>query len=104
MTTSCLAQTMREVSTVHAEHDLARQRFDIDTDGHRAELAYRCQGEIMTITHTQVPDAIGGRGIAAVLVEAALDYARQSGLKVVPACSYADAYVRRHPQFQDLLA
>ncbi|AUJ13184.1 GNAT family N-acetyltransferase [Xanthomonas oryzae pv. oryzae] len=87
------------MSTVHAEHDLAGQCFNIDTDGHRAELAYGREGEIMTITHTQVPDAI-----AAVLVAAALDYARQSGLKVVPACSYADAYVRQHPQFQDLLA
>ncbi|KOR49194.1 acetyltransferase [Xanthomonas oryzae] len=104
MIASCLAQATREMSTVHAEHDLAGQRFNIDTDGHRAELAYRREGEIMTITHMQVPDAIGGRGIAAVLVAAALDYARQSGLKVVPACSYADAYVRQHPQFQDLLA
>ncbi|OAX87775.1 acetyltransferase [Xanthomonas nasturtii] len=95
---------------MHAEHDPEHQRFNIDTDGQRAELAYRGEGEIMTITHThththtQVPDAIGGRGVAAALVEAALDYARRSGLKVVPACSYADAYMRRHPQFQDLLA
>ncbi|SBV51748.1 hypothetical protein XBLMG947_2538 [Xanthomonas bromi] len=89
---------------MHAEHELSRQRFSVDTDGHRAELAYRREGEIMTITHTQVPDAIGGRGVAAVLVQAALEYARQNGLKVAPACSYADAYLRRHPQFQDLLA
>ncbi|MCL1522931.1 GNAT family N-acetyltransferase [Xanthomonas nasturtii] len=89
---------------MHAEHDPEHQRFNIDTDGQRAELAYRGEGEVMTFTHTQVPDAIGGRGVAAALVEAALDYARRSGLKVVPACSYADAYMRRHPQFQDLLA
>lgn len=44
MTTACLAQTMKEASTVHAEHDLAQQRFTIDTDGHRAELAYRREG------------------------------------------------------------
>nr|WP_228734984.1 GNAT family N-acetyltransferase [Xanthomonas euvesicatoria] len=95
---------MREASTVHAEHDPDRQRFNIDTDGHRAELAYRREGEIMTITHTQVPDAISRHGVAAALVEDALTFARQHGLKVIPACSYADAYLRRHPQYHDLLA
>ncbi|OOX11092.1 acetyltransferase [Xanthomonas axonopodis pv. khayae] len=95
---------MTEASTVHVEHDPARQRFNMDTDGHRAELAYRRDGEIMTITHTQVPDAVSGRGIAAALVEDALAFARQHGLKVAPACRYADAYVRRHPRYQDLLA
>ncbi|MBZ3930185.1 acetyltransferase [Xanthomonas citri pv. thirumalacharii] len=95
---------MTEASTVHVEHDPARQRFNMDTDGLRGELAYRRDGETMTITHTQVPDAVSGRGVAAALVEDALAFARQHGLKVVPACSYADAYVRRHPQYQDLLA
>lgn len=100
----CQTQTMMEAATVQAEHDPTRQRFSVDTDGQRAELAYRLEGERMTITHTHVPEAIGGRGIAAVLVEAALHYARQAGWKVVPECSYAEAYVRRHQQFQDLLA
>ncbi|CAD1790051.1 N-acetyltransferase [Xanthomonas arboricola pv. juglandis] len=89
---------------VQADHDSAQQRFSVDTDGQHAELAYRLEGERMTITHTQVPDAIAGRGIAAVLVEAALAHALQQGYTVVPACSYAEAYIRRHQQFQDLLA
>ncbi|PPT31502.1 GNAT family N-acetyltransferase [Xanthomonas euroxanthea] len=93
-----------EAAKVQADHDSAQQLFSVDTDGQHAELAYRLEGERMTITHTQVPDAIAGRGIAAVLVEAALAHARQQGYKVVPACSYAQAYIRRHQQFQDLLA
>ncbi|KHM94567.1 N-acetyltransferase [Xanthomonas vesicatoria] len=91
-------------ATMHAEHDPSQQRFVVDSEGHRAELVYRIESARMTITHTLVPDAIAGRGIAAVLVEAALQHARDAGLKVVPACSYAAAYVRRHQQFQDLLA
>jgi len=54
--------------------------------------------------HTGVPAAIGGRGVAAALVRAALDHARGEGLKVVPACSYVAAYFKRHPQDADLLA
>ncbi|MCC8536958.1 GNAT family N-acetyltransferase [Xanthomonas axonopodis pv. poinsettiicola] len=93
-----------EAATVHVDHDPTQQHFVVDADGHRAELVYRRDSAGMTITHTLVPEAIAGRGIAAALVEAALEFARASGLKVVPACSYAQAYMRRHPQFQDLLA
>ncbi|MBB5767552.1 putative GNAT family acetyltransferase [Xanthomonas arboricola] len=100
----CLVQTTMEAAKVQADHDSAQQLFSVDTDGQHAELAYRLEGERMTITHTQVPDAIAGRGIAAALVEAALAHARQQGYTVVPACSYAEAYIRRHQQFQDLLA
>lgn len=89
---------------MHAVHEPGQQQFVVDTDGQRAELIYDRDGTRMTITHTLVPDAIAGRGIAATLVEAALNFAREDGLTVVPACSYAAAYVRRHQQFQDLLA
>lgn len=78
-------------------------RFETSIDGHRCVLDYRLQGTIMTITHTGVPSAVGGRGIAGQLTQAALDTARQEGWKIVPACSYADAYFRRHPEASDLL-
>ncbi|WP_179455045.1 GNAT family N-acetyltransferase [Xanthomonas arboricola] len=93
-----------EAATVHAVHEPSQQHFVVDTDGQRAELIYDRDGARMTITHTLVPDAIAGRGIAATLVEAALNFVREHGLTVVPACSYAAAYIRRHQQFQDLLA
>jgi predicted GNAT family acetyltransferase len=51
-----------------------------------------------------VPAEVGGRGIAAALVEAAVNTARAEGWKVVPACSYAAVWMRRHPAYQDLLA
>jgi uncharacterized protein len=43
-----------------------------------------------------------GRGIAAQLVQAALQWARSEGLKVDPVCSYVDVYMRRHSEWQDL--
>jgi predicted GNAT family acetyltransferase len=58
----------------------------------------------MVITHTIVPAAIGGRGIAGDLVRAALEHAKAQGLKVEPRCSYADAWMRKHPQFEALRA
>lgn len=85
-------------------HDAAARRFEVIVDGHTCELDYRLSGSVMTITHTGVPSAVGGRGIAARLVTAAFDVARTAGWRVVPACSYAAVFVRRHPEYADLLA
>lgn len=84
-------------------HDPASRRFAVRVEGHEAELLYRRDGRRLTIDHTGVPEAIGGRGIAGELVKAALEYARAEGLRVVPACSYSAAYVRRHPEYADLV-
>ena len=71
-------------------------------DGQACELDYRLDGGVMTITHTGVPEAVGGRGIAGAMTRHALEHARANGWKVVPACSYAIAYMQRHPEFDDL--
>ena len=85
------------MKTVIIDHDIQMQRFTTDVDGHRAVLEYRRSERVMTITHTGVPPAIGGRGIAAELMRAALGAARAAGWTVNPVCSYAAAYMRRHP-------
>ena len=86
------------------EHQPDAERFDIHPDGHEAEVDYRVEGGVLAITHTGVPEAIGGRGIASDLVRAAFDFARAQGLRVRPACSYAAAWSRRHGEYADLLA
>ena len=86
-------------------HDLQAHRFAITIDSVEGHLDYELDdGGAMRITHTIVPPAIGGRGVAGLLVRAALDHARNAGLKVVPRCSYADAWMRRHPAYGDLRA
>lgn len=85
-------------------HDPHASRFSVAVEGHRAELDYTLRDGVMVITHTEVPPAIGGRGIAAALTRAALDTARREGWRVLPACSYAATFMRRHPEFSDLLA
>lgn len=79
-------------------HDPSAHRFATDVDGMRAQLDYTLAGRAMTITHTRVPPEIRGRGIAADLMSAALRTARAAGWKVTPACSYAVAYMAKHPQ------
>ena len=85
-------------------HDPTRRRFTTELDGQTGYLEYERAGEVMVITHTIVPPAIGGRGIAGRLVQAAVEHARGEGMKVDPRCSYADAWMRRHPELDGLRA
>ncbi len=92
----------RAEAAIH--HDARATRFITTVDGQQAHLDYWLEGEIMTITHTRVPEAIGGRGIAGRLVRHALQHARERHWRVDPVCSYAGAWMRRHPEFDALRA
>lgn len=85
-------------------HNAPASRFEATADGHLCVLDYQLDNDVMTITHTGVPPAVGGRGIAADLTRVALDTARQRHWRVRPLCSYAAVYVRRHPEYADLVA
>jgi uncharacterized protein len=91
------------VNPVDIHHDTAASRFHTTVEGHLCVCQYRLFGKTMMLTHTGVPQALRGRGIAALLVQAALDHARAKQLKVRPDCSYAEVYMQRHPETLDLL-
>ena len=82
-------------------HNVAEHRYELDTDHGLAIAVYREQGGRAIFTHTEVPPQEEGKGIASRLVRAALDDTRSRGLKIVPACSFVVAYVRRHPEYAD---
>lgn len=86
------------------QHDSAAHRFHVEVEGVSCVLDYTLTGAVMTITHTGVPASVGGRGIASALVRSALDAARSEGWSVVPGCSYAAAWIQRHPDYADVLA
>lgn len=86
------------------KHDANAYRFNTVVDGVTGYVEYGLSGDVMTITHTIVPPAIGGRGIAGALVKAALEHARGEGWKVVAQCSYADDWIRKHPDYEGLRA
>lgn len=84
-------------------HDSDARRFETTLDGQLAGLDYEIEDGRMIITHTRVPDAIAGRGVAGRLVQAAFDHARTAGLRVRPVCSYAAAWATRHADVRPLL-
>ena len=86
------------------EHLPERGRFQAIVDGETCVADYRLADGVMAVTHTEVAPRLEGRGIAGALVQALLDHAQAKGLKVRPLCSYARAYMRRHPETAALLA
>jgi uncharacterized protein len=89
---------------LHVQHNIHQQRFECSVDGLLCVADYRLGDGVMHMTHTEVPPALSGRGIAAALVAAALEHARSARLKVNPACSYVRLYMQRHPETHVLQA
>lgn len=84
-------------------HNPEEHRFELTVEGHLAVLDYMLTGNIIIFLHTLVPPAIGGRGLGVNLVEAGLAYAREHGLRVRSMCWFVSKYLRRHPEYQELL-
>jgi predicted GNAT family acetyltransferase len=85
-------------------HNEQASRYEIAVDGFVAVAEYELQDGRQIFTHTLVPPQLRGRGLAEALVRRALDDARAAGRKVVPACSYVDVFIQRHPDYQALRA
>lgn len=84
-------------------HDLNARRFKIVVDAHSAVLDYRKDGNTILFLHTGVPPALEGQGIGSRLVKAGLEFAREHQLKVQSLCWFVDGYIKRHPEYLDLL-
>ena len=80
------------------------RRFELAEQGALAYADYRVQDGRLIIPHVEAAHALRGTGAAGRLMAGVIDAARQRGLKVVPLCGYADAYMRRHPETADLRA
>ena len=85
--------------------DEARGRYELPLGGGDSAVAvFHKRGDALAITHTEVPAHLEGRGHGSALMAAVLADVRARGEKVQPLCSFARAYMRRHPETQDLLA
>ena len=82
----------------------ARGRFEYEVEGRTAFIDYRRAGNVLSLTHAEVPPELEGRGIGSFMVRGTLDMIRARGEKVIPACSFVDAFIRRNADYQDLPA
>ena len=80
------------------EHQPEQKLFKTEVEGRTAFVQYRLLNGGLDIIHTIVPRPLEGQGIAAALVKAAYDYAVANGLNPKATCSYAVAWLQRHPE------
>ncbi|MGB3304455.1 GNAT family N-acetyltransferase [Gordonia sp. (in: high G+C Gram-positive bacteria)] len=95
--------------TLQITHIASRERYRADVLEADAPLEvgyvdYTQDGDRLALTHTVVYDRFGGRGYAGELVKHVLDDIRANGQTVVPVCSYVQSYVKKHPEYNDIVA
>lgn len=83
----------------------AQHRFELAIDGSDeiAAAYYRVEGDRVILTHTEVPFAFSGRGIASRLALGVFDAIRASGRKAVLSCSFMAGFYTRHPEYSDIV-
>jgi predicted GNAT family acetyltransferase len=84
-------------------HNDAAHRFEAGQAPNLARLDYRMSGHSVDMIHVEVPEEYQGQGLAGSLTLAALNWAREKGLKVIPSCPYVKVYLKKHPEFADLV-
>ncbi len=81
------------------------QQFEWKIDGKLAKVEYNFSSDRKRIflTHTEVPSALQGGGVASKLAKAVLDHVEEKGWKLVPLCPYIQGYIKKHPEYRKLL-
>jgi len=87
---------------IQITHNPAQNRFEAWVDGKLSKLDYTQNDKNFVITHVGVDPSLRGLGVAGKIVEVGLEYAKEKSLRVIPMCSYAAAYIRRHPEYAEL--
>jgi hypothetical protein len=84
-------------------HNTAEKRFEIALGDDIAMIEYMLHGNNITFTHTEVPPAFEGMGIASKIARVALDYARDNEMRVNPLCPFVKLYIERHPEYKPMV-
>jgi predicted GNAT family acetyltransferase len=90
--------------TMDAVDSPDKGRFEMAVPGGTAFATYRRAGDVLIVPHTEVPPELEGHGYGSALVRGVLEHARAHGLKVRAACPFVAAYLRRHPEYDDVRA
>ncbi|HSM86591.1 MAG TPA: GNAT family N-acetyltransferase [Candidatus Limnocylindrales bacterium] len=86
-----------------APQQVVNGRFEIEREGKTAWLEYNLAGKVLQLIHSEVPAQLRGMGLASLLAQTALDWAREHQVKVDVICPSVAAYLEKHPEYSDLI-
>ncbi|MDE1156287.1 MAG: GNAT family N-acetyltransferase [Acidobacteriaceae bacterium] len=84
--------------------NVEHHRFEMTLDGALIFLSYELKEKNIVLLHTFVPPSLQGKGAGSKFVHAVLDEVRRRSLRVVPECEFVAAFIKRHPEYEDLIA
>ncbi len=88
---------------IPVRNNASAHRYEARVDGHVALIAYEREGGRIIFLHTIVPPVLEGHGLAGRMARVALDEARDQHLAVIPRCPFVASYIRRHPEYTELV-
>jgi len=105
MAASCRVITVEGMSNVQVVHIPENSRYEIHVDGEVAGFteAKERDDDVLVFPHTLIEDEFEGQGLGSVLVTGALDDVRRHGVKIEVTCPYIRHFLRKHPEYKDLL-
>ena len=80
-----------------------RKRFEMKVEGQTAIIDYSLKGDVVSLTHTKVPENLEGQGVGNAIVSKTLAYIKSHGYKVAPLCSFVEAYISRHKEWDPIV-
>jgi predicted GNAT family acetyltransferase len=84
-------------------HEKENERFVIYADGNEVYVEYKMRNNKMDLNHTYTNPALRGKGLAAHVVRAALEFAKENNLKVIPTCSYVQSFIAKNDGYKELV-
>ena len=103
---ACLAKARDydPLMAVAVSDNSSEDRYEVSSDGELAGFAiYRRRPGIIAFVHTEIDDRFEREGLGTRLVHDALDDARRESLAVLPFCPFVNGYIKRHPEYRDLV-
>jgi len=94
---------MATIENLEVNHNEAENRFETWVDGQLSKLDYSIHGNTIMMLHVGVYPDHRGHGVAGEITRVGLEYARTKNLRVIPMCSYVAAYIRKHPEYAELM-
>ena len=85
-------------------HEKENERFVIYLDGKEVYVEYTLEDKEINLYHTYTHPALRGKGLAAHVVRAAFEFAKENNLKVIPTCSYVQAFVSKKSEYKELIS